>query len=61
MPTVRHEKPTSLVIITIIIIACSFIGSALVFAITVFVAIHFAPDQYAKWNGGEQGSLVAIK
>lgn len=42
-------------------IALGFIGSALVFAMTIFVAIHFAPDQYAKWNGGEQGSLVAIK
>jgi hypothetical protein len=42
-------------------ISVGFVGAALVFAATVFVAIRYAPDQYARWGGGAQGSLVAIK
>lgn len=37
-----------------------FVGAALIFAATVFVAYHYAPEKYARW-GGDQASPVALK
>lgn len=44
-----------------VLIFVGFMGAALVFAATIFVAYHYAPDQYARWGGGAQGSLVSLK
>lgn len=38
-----------------------FFGSVIAMAAAIFVVTQYAPDQYARWSGGEQGTLVATK